>query len=454
MNAGLEKFVIATNRRVLGRLADALRGKRQHIQNVSSYVVARIVTAALYLGIVPLFLRHQGNAAYGTLGLALVAFTYIGVLDLAIGYPVSLRFSRALARDNPRASMVLRRAAPVFLGATIVVTTLLYLSSPEIARLFELSSHSVILFKLLAVASGSVIASAYFCAVLQAYNRVDWINYSRLILDFSKAGGLAAGAFASDGVTVVVAVVVAGSAAKCVAELVLATKLVGTIHAFRPAPSWRSARAMFSLGAPMALLAITGVILNTADRIYVDRVFGQVALAHYTIGADLCSRAYFIVWAITGSVYTSYVKRHATGRPADSLLKISFYVAAGVSLLIYAPIFLGAKQILTMWVGPEFARTSAIVLRLFALNAVIYLVTVVYYTGLQAQGKSRILAGGGLAAVAVMVLALALMPRSVGIEGAAIATVLAFSAQLFMFRGAFRRAVAQTAKMPVALRSS
>lgn len=447
MNGRVERVVTRTNKTVLGWLADALRGRRQHIQNVSSYVVARIVTGALYLGAVPLFLRHQGNAAYGILGLALIAFSYVGILDLTIGYPVSLTFSRALARENPRATMALRRAAPVFLGVAVVVAVAVYLSSPEIARVFKLTSHFVVLFRLLALASGFIIASAYFCAVLQAYNRVDWVNYCRLILDFSKAGGLAVGAFARDGVIVVMVMVVVGCAGKAIAEFILAAKLLGSTRGFRPAPSWRSAQMMWALGAPMALLAITGVILNTADRIYVDRVFGQAALAHYTIGADLCSRAYFIVWAITGSIYTTYVKRHATGRPADSLLKISFYVAAAVSLIIYLPIFVAAKQILMVWVGPEFAGTSTVVLRLFALNAVIYLVTVVYYTGLQAQGKSKILAGGGVASVAVMVLALALMPRSYGIQGAAIATVAAFGVQLIVFRNAFRRSAGRAEKM-------
>jgi len=454
MSVGLERVATQVHRSLFGRLGDLLRGRRQHVQNVSSYVVARIVTAAMYLGAVPLFLRHQGNAAYGILGLALIAFTYVGILDLTIGYPVSLRFSRALARNNPRATMVLRRAAPVFLAVTIVVTTSLYLSSPEIARLLKLGSHFVVIFRLLAVAAGFVIASAYFCAVLQAYNRVDWINYSRLVLDFSKAGGLAIGAFVPDGVTVVVAVVVAGCAGKAAAEFAFAAKLLGGIRDFRPAPSWRSAQMMWSLGAPMALLAITGVLLNSADRIYVDRVFGQAALAHYTIGADLCSRAYFIIWAITGSVYTSYVKRHATGRPAGSLLRISFYVAAGVSLLIYAPIFIAAKQILALWIGQDFARVSAGVVRLMALNAVVYVLTCVYYTGLQAQGKSRTLAAGGLAAVAVMVLALALMPRSLGIEGAAVATLAAFSAQLFLFRHAFMRTVSISGKIPEPVRQS
>ena len=439
MSSGSHRSVVVAGKSTLERLVAKLRGKGQHIRNVSSYFVARVITAALYIGVVPLFLKRQGSAAYGTLGIALVVFSYVSVLDLSIGYPVSLRLSRALARNSPRAGMVLRHAVPLFLGVALAVAALLYLLSAEITKLFELNSQYVVLFRLLAVASGFIIGSSYFCAVLQAHNRVDWINYSRLILDLSRAGGLAIGAFARDGVTVALAVVVAGCAGKVALEFHFAKRLAGGIRAFRPALSWRSMRAMWALGAPMAILVVSGMILNSADRIYVDRDFGQAALAHYTIGADLCSKAYFIVWAITGSIYTTYVKRHATGRFTDSLVKISFYVVAGVSLLIYAPIFLAAKQILTLWISAAFAQDSSVVLKLWALNAVLYLLTCVYHTALQGQGKSRVLAGGGVAGVVAMMLALVLMPHGFGIKGAAVAATAAFGVQLLVLRGGFRR---------------
>jgi O-antigen/teichoic acid export membrane protein len=437
MGFGSERSVVAAGMSRLDWLLAQLRGKGQHVRNVSSYFVARVVTSALYIVVLPLFLKHQGNAAYGTLGMALVVFSYVSVLDLSIGYPVSLRLSRALARNSPRAGLVLRHAAPLFLAVAVVVGTLLYMSSAEITRLFELDPRYVVLFRLLAVASGFIIGSSYFCAVLQAHNRVDWINYSRLILDFSRAAGLALGAFT--GVTVALAVVVVGCIGKAAAEFHLAKILAGGVGAFRPALNWRSTRAMWGLGAPMAILVVSGMILTSADRIYVDRAFGQAALAHYTVGADLCSKAYFIVWAITGSIYTTYVKRHATRVVTDNLVKISFYVVAAVSILIYAPIFLAARQILTLWISADFARASSMVLKLWALNAVLYLLTCVYHTALQGQGRSRILAGGGVAGVVVLVLALALMPRGSGINGAALAVIAAFGAQLLVLRGGFRR---------------
>jgi O-antigen/teichoic acid export membrane protein len=416
-----------------------VRQRRHHVNNVASYVIARIAATILYLAPVSIFVARQGAGAYGSLSLLLFLFGYLHIFDLGIGYSVNQRFARALARGNQTGVRVIQFAVPVFVALAMVVTAVILIEARTIAIYLLGKPLHVGTIRLLGVAVGFLMLSALMTAILQAYNRVDWINYSRLVIDVTRAAGMLAGAFSRDGIMVAVAVTVAGSIVKTGVDFTFAVKLLGHARALVPRFSVRELAVNVRHGFPMLVSTVLGISMFCVDRVAVSRMFGQQALAHYAVAADLCSRAYFLVYAITGSIYTLYVRRRATGRPSQDLVRAALLSVVLVTLVYYLPLGILAHWIVSIWISPQFAQASQGVMRIWAVAAIVYLVMSVYYNQLQGLGAPRTLAAGGILSVSLLGIGLYAFSRTYGIEGVAASVLLGFAAEAIFLYVASRR---------------
>lgn len=415
-----------------------------HLRNVASFGAARVAALAMYLIPVPLFIKHHGDAAYGTLALMLLVFSYVQIFDLGVGYAVNQRLGRAVARGNRRTLSIVQTALPTVGVIALGGAAVLVMSAKWVAVFLLQQPEHMGALRGLAVAIGLLSLSAVLTAVFQAYNRVDWINYTRLILDVSRASGILIGAFVRDGVDVAVTAMIIGCAVKGCAELFLAARLLADWSAFVPKLRLRATAVNLRLGLPMLGSVVLGMVMASGDRFFVIKMFGKQALAHYSVGADLCSRAYFLVYAVTGSIYTLYVRRRAYRRSSNDLIRASLLAVAVVGLIFYAPIGIFAPQVIRLWINPVFALTSAGVTRIWSLAAMTYLVSCVYCAHLQGVGRPGILVANGILGVALLAAGLVFLPGRFGIEGVALSVLLGFAAQAAFLWTQSRRAMTET----------
>jgi O-antigen/teichoic acid export membrane protein len=187
---------------------------------------------------------------------------------------------------------------------------------------------------------------------------------------------------------------------------------------------------------PMMASTGLGILLTSADKVFVSHVMGSAALAYYSIGADLCTRVYFVVWALTGSIYTVLLRRHATRQDVTGLFRLSLAVVIAVAVCFYLPLATFARPLLSLWLGPDFAGHAAGAVRYYALAAVAYLFACVYHNFIQASGYPRVLLSGTVTAVCVMGVGLYLVRESAAIESVAFVMITAFGAQVALLAAA------------------
>lgn len=413
-------------------LASAVGGLKRrgaHVKNVGSYFIARVFAIALYLVPVPLFIEHHGSASYGTLTLLLLVFSYSQFFDLGVGYAVNQRLARAVARNSSKLTVIVQTAVPLFVLFGIAMSAALFLLSNRLGTFLFGRTEHVYALKAIAIAMGLLTLDALPVAVLQAYNRVDWINYSRLLIDTTRAMGVFIGAFVTHGILVAVAFTIAGVVAKIFIDTILSNRLLTSPFAFKPRFALRSSALNIRLGLPMVVSVLFGMLMTSADRVFVGKVFGQAELAHYAVGADLCSRAYFLVWAVTGSIYTLYVRRRANRKSADDLIRVSLISVGIVTVGFYLPLAVFAKQIISIWISPAFAVGSVAITRIWAAAAVAYLVVCVYYNHLRGFGMPGVLAASGLIGVVTLGAGLWVLPKWFDVTGVALAVFLGFAVQ-------------------------
>ncbi len=402
---------------------------RTHIDNAVSYLTSRTVSAVLFLIPIPWFIERHGDSSYGTATMLLLVFSYLHMVDLGFGYAVNLRIARSIARRTCRTDAILGTAWPIYAVCASVIALLILAAAGPFSNLLFGFTDNARYIRMLAPCTALLMFSSLLTATLQAHNKINWINYSRVILDVAKAGGLLWGGMASDPLPAVLIAVLIGCCVKTLVDFLLVQR-VREFSGF-PQPAWsvRDFRINAAFGLPMMMSTMLGILLTGLDRVYVSRLLGQAQLAHYSIAADLCSRGYMISWAIIGSIYTLLIRRQATGRTSHDLFSIMLMSVLGIVLVFYLPLALFAEVLLGWWIAPEFASAAAPSLRIWTGTATAYLFMCVYHSYIQSQGRPRLLLVGSLIACAVLVSALWFISGEPTIEAVATSVLLAFGSQ-------------------------
>jgi O-antigen/teichoic acid export membrane protein len=401
----------------IGTALQFLRSKPQHARNLGSQLLSRLVAIGAFAVALPFFIHHHGTAAYGVLALLFSVYSFVVVLDFGVSYSVGLRLGRALARGNTRSSAIFAGAVPLSVAfAAIVFAAIWILATPISHALYGVGDYSAAL-RILGGAVSVFIISATPAAVVLVHHRVDWFNYSKLIVDIAKAGALLMGALSDSGIITAMWVLLAGTSLKCVVDFTLAHHLLGRWGRTSVKGGWSEVRTNLALGMPMAGASIVYIGMSNADRVIVSRLFGAEGLAHYSLAVDICGKAYFLVWAVTGALYPLIIRNAAARRDVSAFLKIAFASVALVAVFLYLPLALLAHRLLSWWLGPTVGAGASDITSLWCLVATIYLVMTVLYNQLQAEGRPLSLLGVNLLGLIILVIGVTFLPMRAGIMG-------------------------------------
>jgi O-antigen/teichoic acid export membrane protein len=415
-----------------GRVLDQIRARGQHARNLLSQFLSRVIALASFAGSLPFFIHRQGPASYGILALLLSIYSFLILLDLGVSYSVGLRVGRSLARGDGRASAIFLQAAPLAVLLGTVVFLLLEGTAKPISVFLYGSPVYAAALRIFGVTVGIYIISSTPAAVVQIYHRVDWFNYSRLIVDIAKAAALIIGGLSKNPIETAMWVLAGGASMKCAVDVIMAVHLLGRLTPIKFRLRQLDVRTNLGLGLPMSAAGLASIALTSGDRILVSRLFGPAALANYSLAVDICSKAYFLVWAITGTVYPLVVRHAASRRDVSSYRRIGLLSVLIVGILIYLPIALFARRAISWWLGPEMGRGAGLVTSVWALVAVAFLLTSVLQYQLQAKGRPVLLLVVNFGGIGILLLGAYFLPRAYGILAIAALMGIVYLSQFWM----------------------
>ncbi|MGE3818431.1 MAG: oligosaccharide flippase family protein, partial [Isosphaeraceae bacterium] len=181
-------------------------------------------------------------------------------------------------------------------------------------------------------------------------------------------------------------------------------------------------RPLLGYGGWMTAVNVINPLMVQMDRFLIGGMVSAAAVAYYTTPQELITRAWFLSNSVLGVMFPAFATSYVLNR--DRTAEIFGRCLAHVGLILF-PITLIAValsgEILTTWLGPDFAREGARVLQWLALG--------VFLNGL-AQVPSALIQGIGRPDLTFKIHMAELPPylmvafpliRIWGIEGAAIA---------------------------------
>ncbi|MFH0997436.1 MAG: hypothetical protein V1844_18350 [Pseudomonadota bacterium] len=411
-------------------IADYYQSKKEHIINFSSFFANRLISLALFAYTTSVFINRAGGKEFGLLTMLLLIFSYIAVADLGMGYAVGYRLTRAVSRRNfVYASKILQHALPFYIIVGGCASLLIFVFSSDISVLFTQTEGYSFIYKVISLGILPLVIDTVVLMVMQSYNKVYLINLSRLIYDIFRAAPLLlAVVVKNDLLEKIMMIVVAGCYIKLMTDIYLCYKLIGNLTWLKPVLVFKELRFNITYGIPMLLTLIIGMIITSIDKFYITNLLSMEQLAYYSVALEVNVKAWFLIWAVTGSLTTVLIRRNVSNISTHDIEKLSMVSVVVIFVLYYMPLIVFAKEILALWINRDFAEKSYRVTRILSVASLFYMLYAVKHNILQAEGRFLTIAGIYCAGLTVLLISLWVLPKYFGAEGVAYSYVITYAA--------------------------
>ncbi len=382
------------------------------------------------LACIPALIQALGLARFGVLALVWAVSSYFGLFDLGLGRLLAQQVARAWQLGQYRRCGALAGSGLAMLAVLgLLAALLMAAAAPVLAPVLggELPAgevHQAIVA--MAVATPAALLGAGLRGVLEARGAFVAVNLLRLPLGlFNFVGPLALVQLGHTGVDQLAWLLCAGRWLAAAAHAWVAVQRLAS----RAGPWWprrRLARRLAGLTGWMTLSNLASPLMGYADRFVLGAVGSAAAVAYYVTPLEVVGRLAILPAALTAVLLPAFAAGLAAqpGGMARGLHDRSLLALFCALWPLCCGIALFAEELLTLWLGADFARHSAPLLQLFAAGMLLNGLAYVPNTLLMAAARVRRLALIHLAELLPFLALLVVLSAAHGAWGAALAWLL------------------------------
>lgn len=368
------------------------------------------------------------NTATGVLLARSLGPTLRGVLAAAVLWPTITAGLGTLGLMEASTYHAARRTAPTgtLVGsglALALVQSLLFTALGAVVIVAALSQHPRSMaagYMYLAFVPINIL-TLFSAGVLNGLQRYSEFQLVRLLVIVATVAGL--GALAVGNVLTVHHAVLAYLAANAITLTVAAGLLKR--HAGPLRFERRVARALFSYGIRSHSSTISSQLNERLDQLVISIFLASRALGIYVIAVTMTSATYLIGTSMSW-VALPQITPLAPGAARTALARRTIQLALSCSILISVPVFVFARPLIVLFFGPAFGSAGSIA-RILLIAVVCLSTNRVLEAVLRAVGRPLDAGFAELMALGATVPGLAILLPLIGLTGAAIASLVAYT---------------------------
>lgn len=386
--------------------------------------LAPLIAAVLAI---PPLLHALGVERFGMLTIAWMVIGYFSVFDLGLGRAMTQAVAERRAKRAWDSLPALVNTGLVMMtGLGLVATAvILVLSQGPALQALKIAPAYVEetrrAFCWLAFSVPAVVLTTGLRGVLEAYERFDLSNLVRVPMGvWTFVGPLLVIPFSTRLDHVVIVMVVGRILTTLVHLPLVARAAPGLLFSARfHAPE---ARRLFAFGGWMTVSNIISPVMVYMDRLLIGGILGSAVVAYYTTPYEAVFKLNVFPEALFGVLFPMMVARLA----ADDGGQTGMYNLANrlMAIIMFPLTFflvLGAEDILSLWLGREFAAQSSAVMQVLAVGLCINSHAKVPFNLIQAKGRADLTAKLHLLELPLYLAVLWWLAHQWGIVGAAFA---------------------------------
>ncbi len=378
---------------------------------------------------IPILIRELGEARFGLLTLIWAVVSYFGLFDLGLGRALTQQLAVALAENGEkRVGSLVMTATVLMAGLGIFAGLLMALAAPWGVGLIQSvpdKQEAIYAVLLMALAMPAIVLTSGFRGVLEARHAFGIINAIRLPMGlFTFLGPVVVVLYGSTRLDQIAGVLAAGRIVACVVHAWYAWRALPDDHGrlvFRKT----LLRPLCVSGGWLTLSNIISPFMGYVDRFIIGGIVSAAAVAYYTTPQEIVTKLWIVPGALTAVLFPTFAADLAN---RDGQTQILFVKAVQWLFLALFPVtlFLAlfAQEILTVWVGSEFALQSAMLMKIFAAGILVNCLAHVPFTLIQGAGEPRITALVHFIELPFFLIVLWGLTLKYGVLGAAMAWLL------------------------------
>ena len=387
----------------------------------------------LNLVLLPVIVLGLGKDAYGLYTLVIVLVGYYALLDLGISSAVIKYVSEYNAKGeyDKINKLVATSLQAHFVLGTIGCLFIVFLTGFVIRALDipqELSQTARIVLYICAIQFLINITGSAFSGILSGLQKIDVLNKISILFNTLTVSSIAILARLGYGLVPIILLGIFYSLVSIVTTACFAKRALPTLRISLKSLSIPYLKIVISFGVWTFVIQAGTLVHLTTDRLLIGLFLPISLVTYYVVAVKLAEVIRGIPMPVVGVLFPAVSDLKAKGEEStikDVFLRGTKYV---MSLSIPTAIFLFmfSKEILSSWMGPEFAEQSGHVLGIFVCGYFLNTLTFINTSVLFGLGLHRLMAVYSIFSATINILLdLVLIPR-LGIGGAAIASFAAF----------------------------
>jgi O-antigen/teichoic acid export membrane protein len=411
-------------------------------RNTALNLMGQALPLLVGLATIPYVVRGLGTESFGILSIAWVLLGYFSLFDLGLGRATTKFVAEYLGHgqiDQLPGLVWTSLGIQVLFGVagTLLVGALTPFLVDRVLKVpASLVGETKVSFLILAASLPIVLATNGLRGVLEAAQRFDLVNYIRLPANASV--------FLLPAIALPFGLRLRGIVVLLVASRVVAT-FAYLAFCFRVFPALRHdfrfarkfLRPLAGYGGWVMVSNVVGPFLTYIDRFFIGALLSMAAVTYYTAPYEAITRVWVFPASLVTTLFPAFTALDARGLQAKME---DFYARSAKCLLLFLGpmlllVIMFARQILRLWLGPDFASASTPVLQLLALGVLVNSLAFIPFHLLQAVGRPDLTAAFHLGEVPLYAVSLWYLLTRMGISGVALAWTLRVSVDAALLFG-------------------
>jgi O-antigen/teichoic acid export membrane protein len=413
--------------------------KIQIVRSTAFNLAAQLGPIAVALVCMPALVSRLGTERVGLLTIVWVVVGYFSILDFGMGFSVTRSVSEALAdghRDRVSALFWGAVGVQVVLsvgGAAAFLAFVPYLADRLLNIPPELRGETRMAFNACAVAFPMLLTSSSIVGLLQAGQRFDLSAKVQLPMGMAQYLLPLAFSFLSPNLGWIVAVLLANRIVGLLLMLLLAARLFPEIKRV-PRIDPQVLKRQLSYGGWLTVCSILSPAMVYVDRFIIGSVLTVAAVAYYAVPLDAVMKLSAIPNSLS-TVLFSVFSFYSAGAQESAVRTMKDGVRALVLIFMLPMIVLVvfAGDLLLLWLGPEFARQSTLVLQILLIGIWGNSLTRVPYAYVASTGRADLIAFVQLLQAPIQLAGAFLLIKYFGLTGAAAAWSFRLLTELIIY---------------------
>lgn len=379
------------------------------------------------LACIPFTLHELGIPRFGLLSIAWVLIGYVSIFDLGLGRALTQAVSQRLGSGRETdAPPLIGKSLAFMLAVSVAGGLVLAVAVPWAAGLVtagnsQLAAEASGMFLVVALAIPPVVLSSGLRGALEAYERFGAVAMVRAATGVWTYLAPFLLVLLTSRLEIIVLALVAG---RYLAAAVFGVCLFRQVRRTARGDSGDAGPIgdLLRFGGWMTVSNAVSPLMTYMDRFFVSAIAGLSHVAYYTTPFDMISRVSVIPEAVFGVIFPRMARSvSGDGLEADRLYQLSLKLMGGLMFAVSIAFIAFGATFLALWLNPEFAEKSALIMSLLSIGMFVSSVARPPYNLIQARGRADITAKLHLAELPLYIACLVGALHVFGAIGAAVA---------------------------------